>query len=495
MASGSDPDAPAAEAGRVRLAFVQMLGARAVAIAATVVSFATLGRLLDPAAFGNFALAFAVFGVLNSVANFGLRQFLVRQPEPPDEITIATATGMQALAAGAGFAGCLALWATGGAGLMAPEAALALAILGAALLTVPVLTATEVALHRELAFRRPAIGAAGQAIADTAIAIALALAGFGAAAMATGFLAGQIVQSLVLVAGLRGRHLHRPRLDRREIPALLRFGGRLAGINNLPSLANLVAISALGGFAGTAAVGLYNRARVVRDLVERTLLQGVEPTVLPAMAAALRSGTPPGRLLATKYDLLATICWPAFLGIALLAEPLVIVLLGRDWLDAVAAVRVLAIGGAALPFVAMSVKFFTAVDALPAYLRIQAVSQALLAALCTLGALHSLEAFCLAISAAALVKAVQIVSWLRRHGISGGAEARRVLLRAAGITLVTSLGPALLALPGLAWSDAPPLVLLGLGIGWAAATWAGLLVLSDHALPDHLRQILRPGSP
>ena len=116
----------------VHLALVQMTGARLIGLAITVCGFAVLGRLLDPAAFGHFAIAFSVYNLFKILSNFGLRQYIIRAQDDVLPGAIAAATSLSLFIAAAG---CLICWATAlvfGGGLMPAPIAVALVPLGAA---------------------------------------------------------------------------------------------------------------------------------------------------------------------------------------------------------------------------------------------------------------------------------------------------------------------------------------------------------------------------
>ncbi len=336
-------------------------------------------------------------------------------------------------------------------------------------------------------FSLPARAAVFSTVAEVATAIALAAAGYGVLALALGTLASQLVLGFVLLAF--GRVVERPwpRFTLRGVAALGAFGSRLTTINVLPSVVDIVLVPTLGFFAGPVATGLFNRSQVISNLLDRTVLEGIDPVILPAVSGALRSGVPPGVVLATKLDYLTVICWPAFAMIVLFADPIVALLLGSQWGAAVPAVRILAIGGFALPLTKMSVKFFTAVDALDSYLRIQAAHQIIRLVLGIAGAMISLEAFCAGISAGLVIKALLILVSLHRR-LGGPVDAhRRALRRGLAITTMSVAAPAVV----LALADIGPVGLLAAAavsgfVGWLAALW-----LLDHPLLRDARTMSR----
>ena len=470
-----------------RAAMVQMLISRVVALFAMMVGFAVLGRILMPSDFGHFAIAAAAFQSFKSLANFGLRQYIIRSDGELDPDTLASASGFSlAIAA----IGCVAFvgarWVAGD--FIAPAVATALVPLGIALLASPAILSVEVQLQRAMAFRLPAYAAMAASMTEILVGILMALSGFGAVALALGLMASEIVSALVLY--LFGRVAHRPalRLRAREIPAYLRFGGNLTAINAVPSVVTLILVSSLGALAGAATTGLYNRSKTVLDLLDRIVFDGVGPVVLPLISQALRDGMAPQKVLAVKLDYLTVLCWPALALIGLLAKPMVLLMLGDQWLAAVPAVRILALSGLALPLTKMSVKFFIAIDALDAYLGIQISFQIVTLVLGVIGAALSLEAFCVAISIGLIFKAVAIGWWLQRRYPHGNGVWVAALGRGAAVTLATVAGPVPLLLAG----GLQGIALLSVAAVVAAICWLLALFALGHPLVGDLRQIFVP---
>ena len=362
----------------------------------------------------------------------------------------------------------------------------ALVPLGLALLAAPAILGTEVQLQRALAFRLPAAAAVLAALAEVGTAIALALAGFGSLALAIGILASEVVTaaSLLTLGGRVNRTM--PRFEVAGFRPYLGFGSRLSAINLLPNLVLLLLISALGALAGAAAVGLYNRAKTILDLLDRIILEAAGPVILPMMSAALRNGLSPHRVLVAKLDYMTALCWPALALIGLLSEPLVMVLLGPQWDAAVPALRILAVSGLALPFTKMSVKFFTAIDALDVYLRIQVAFQAVMLGLGIAAAAVSLEAFCAAVTAALIFKAAWIGGWLHLRFSSGEGRLMPALARGGALTAATVAMPGLLVAAGGLGATS----LLLAAVPAAGLSWLAALAATRHPLARDLQAVL-----
>ena len=106
-------------------------------------------------------------------------------------------------------------------------------------------------------------------------------------------------------------------------------------------LGDNVPLLIFGRTLGAGPLGLFQRAATVSSLPFTTLLAGIQPVVQPMMSERARVGRSlkDGFLTALSYS--ALLLWPACLVIALLAHPIVLVLLGSPWLEAVPLIQIL----------------------------------------------------------------------------------------------------------------------------------------------------------
>jgi O-antigen/teichoic acid export membrane protein len=91
------------------------------------------------------------------------------------------------------------------------------------------------------------------------------------------------------------------------------------------------------------AAGLYNRALLVCQLPDRVVLGGAIPVILPALAAEVRAGSDLGASYVRAVSFITAVQWPALVVLAILAHPVVLVLLGGQWLSVVPLVQVVAL--------------------------------------------------------------------------------------------------------------------------------------------------------
>ncbi|BCX68693.1 oligosaccharide flippase family protein [Pseudomonas izuensis] len=172
------------------------------------------------------------------------------------------------------------------------------------------------------------------------VGIAVALWGGGAWAVIAQALVMEFVSIVVLMVG-----------DRRRIPWVidgpflreLLAAGLPVAINTLSSQTLQRGVNVvLGITAGTHAVGMFNLALRIIDLPRTAFYNGLMSYALPAFAR--RSAEPP-RLIVFISDSTAVsgfLLTPVFIGIAVTAADIILLIFGAKWADAIPLLQVLA---------------------------------------------------------------------------------------------------------------------------------------------------------
>jgi PST family polysaccharide transporter len=198
-----------------------------------------------------------------------------------------------------------------------------------------------VRMQRDLQFDRVFIPDAGRSLLKGAVSVALAVAGMGAWSLILGQLAG-VVAAVVLSWVM---FPWRPRLtiDGPLAKKLISYGLPLFGVSVMWVLAVNLDYVIIGRRLGSEALGIYTLAYRLPELLVVSLMIGVSRVVFPAFSTlqGSRDGLRRGFLMATHYMVLVT--FPLSLGLAIVADPIVRVTLGSEWLDAIPVLRVLAI--------------------------------------------------------------------------------------------------------------------------------------------------------
>ncbi|MEP9379960.1 oligosaccharide flippase family protein [Aquabacter sp. CN5-332] len=474
----------------VRRAFLFSVSERYVVMGANFLMVAIVARVLTPEEFGFAVVGAAILAVVESFRDFGALSFIVQRKELEAQEARTAATIMLATT----LLIAAIVWVAAAPladfyerdGLRPYLQVIALTLL-AGPLTGPLIAL----LQRDMHFGSIAIINVATALTTAAGTLAMALLGASYMSFAWGGAAGAAVGAVLAMALRRDFWIFRPSL--RDWRTTLSFGSYWTATGLLNKIYDYVPSLVLGRSLGFEAMGLYSRAAMVSQLPDKCLLAGLLPIALPAMAAEAREG----RSLKTAYLLSLTYItvmqWPALLLLAFLAHPVVLILLGDQWLGIVPLVQIMSL--ALLPS-------FLTMLAYPLLVAAGGVRDAFLATLvavplCTLvagaAALYGLEAAALSMFATAPIQTIIWLHVIRRRVPCQWREIAGALAGSIVVCASSAVVPAVvLALNGFSFELSIPAAIVS-AIG-AVAGWALALVRTRHPFRseiDHMGKSAR----
>lgn len=337
MAESRDPhtSAPPLAADQLKHAARRGISAAALAQAASqLVSLAVLAslyRLVDPIDFGLLGMALPWVMLLRVLATLGLNIAAVQQRELAHEelsalFWVGLAGGAATTLLTVATAPLLA-WFFAQRELTAVTAALAATALAAALGM-----QHQALLERHLRMTSLVwVRLAAQAVAGVT-AVALAWAGRGIWA-----LVAQQYAELVVLAGVSWWiEPWRPGWPRRggDVRRLLKFGGYYTAASLLHFLGQHVDKVLVGRLYGPQWLGLYSQAFTVMMKPIYVLTGPLTGIMLPTLARAQHDAAAYRTLLLSFYRLVAIVCLPVGVGLALVARETMAVLGGENWIAA-----------------------------------------------------------------------------------------------------------------------------------------------------------------
>lgn len=131
---------------------------------------------------------------------------------------------------------------------------------------------------------------------------------------------------------------------------LFHFGKYVFGTNFSSMLFNRMDVMMLGAFINPIAVSLYNVASRVNNYMEvpmNSLAQVIYPRIAEKQAESLAEV---GKLYEKSIALLLLVTIPASIFVFIFAEPIVIILAGREYLEATLVLKILVIAGLIKPW-------------------------------------------------------------------------------------------------------------------------------------------------
>lgn len=449
----------------------------AASVLAQIGLMACLSRLLTPADFGLMAMALIGLRFLDYFAQMGLGPALVQRPELSGQ-DIRLGLGLSLLVSGVCVGLTWLLAPLAARFFLRPDLAGILDVLALNFLLQGLSTVALALLRRGLQFRALAlIDLAAYVIGYGAVGLALAWAGAGVWALVGATLA-QSGLSLVLACSV-ARHDWRPSL-RGDVRGLLGYGAPHSLVSFVEFLSFNVDTTLIGRLLGDAPLGTYSRARLLTNLPTEKVAGILGRVLFPlfSSAQAQREQVGQGFLLGVLGIGLAGAALS--LGMAAAAGPLVAVMLGPQWQDAVPLVGALAL---CVPFLYMCHVAGVVCDAL-ALLRpkllLQGTALVLLMGAVWLALPRGMTAVVWAVLAVEALRWLAFLVLLVPVLQLRWREVARVHLAVAGMGGLVWVG----VRTALAWQDGTPGA--GLAIAVLAGALSGLLALGLA------RPLLRP---
>lgn len=297
-------------------------------------------RLLQTSDYGLMAMTMMVITLLSNLNEFGFGSALVRGETLDRRVCGAVFGAMLTVAAVLN----LALWLSAAplaaffndarlAELLRPAG---LIFLISALSTVP-----ESVLRREMDFKAIAYADIASVITTSLTALGLAYAGHGVWALLLGNLAGALVRTLLL--HVRSHTRVWPNADFQQLRGLLSYGSNLTASRFTWWFMSQVDVLIGAKLLSTAALGLYSVALTLASLPLQKSMQVVNQVAFSAIAKLKNSGQPLQPELLKGLRGLNLLALPSCALLALLAEPLVLLLIGKQWADAAPALQLIAL--------------------------------------------------------------------------------------------------------------------------------------------------------
>lgn len=324
----------------IQRALLLSTGDRYFALVANFVTVAIVSRILSPSEIGVSVIGMAIVGIVMSVREFASGSFLIQRGElSPEEIrgaftvmlilTIAVSTAL-ALAAPH-------LASAYGEEKLVPY----LRVISASLFLELISMQVSTLLRRDMGFGKVVtINIAGTATSAVAT-ITLALLGFSYMSFAWAWLASASVMGLLALSFCPHFWMFKPSF--RHWRDMIAFGGYNGATVVLLRTYEALPYLLLGRMISPDAAGLLSRSAMICQLPDKLILGGAMPVILPAFATEARQGRSLKGPYLKALELVTALQWPALITIALLAYPVVDILLGHQWLAVVPLVQIMAI--------------------------------------------------------------------------------------------------------------------------------------------------------
>ena len=308
-----------------------------------LVVFVFLGRVLSPRDFGLAAAANTVILLLRVVVDAGFSRLLVQKSEITDaEVDTAFWT---ALGIGLAFAAITAAAAPGFALLFGePRLTDIIRALSCVYILVGLDSTPSALLEREMRFSAQAIRRLIAACASAVVALAMAELGFGVWAL----VGQQIVLEATTVLVLWRLSDWRPHLRflRSSWVEMASFGGRFSVMRVLWYLGENADNFLVGIFLGPVALGYYVIAYRVLVVFNELFNTTISTVSLSTFSKLRHDEQSINNALYEATGALAAVGVPVYVGLAMVARPLLVAVFGAKWTPSVPVLEALTLAGA-----------------------------------------------------------------------------------------------------------------------------------------------------
>jgi O-antigen/teichoic acid export membrane protein len=333
-------------------------------------------------------------------------------------------------------------------------------------------------LEREGRFKEISLSITMMNAVSAAATIILAMLGFRYMSLAYANVLSAICLSLMFI--MLGREHFSCRLGFGEWRRVASFGFQMIAVTSITTLSQRLSDMMMGRIISLAALGLYNRASGLNNMIWGNVHSLASRVVLVDFARLYREGLPLRERYMTTVAMTTATLWPAFAGLAIVAKPFIIFVYGERWVSAAVLLTYLAIGSIIGVAITMAWEVCTVTGSLALQTRIEAIRAAVSLAIFMAACFISLEA---AAASRILDGAIAFALYrphLDRLTGTGLRDLGGIYLQSMLLTLASILPAALLVLATAGGVPSLPPLMIAIALG--VLFWAGLLVWMRHPL-------------
>ena len=478
QASRSAPAEAAAAPALVRQSLLLSFAERYTGIILQFVATTILARLLTPADYGVYTIAFVVVNLAQMVRDFGTIGYLY-QERNLTETAIRTAFGVS-LMIGIGLGAATAL-SSGAIGQFYDSEGVhrVLLVLSVNFLLIPFGSTTVALLRREMNFSALFVIQVAGTSANFLVAIGYALVYGGYMSLAWGSLAASAATCVASAVFQPRQFVMLPSLkDWRRITSF----GVIATIGTLlGELGTRSPELLIGHFIGLPAVGLFSRADGLILMFNRLVTSGVAPVAVSAFAQQHRSGTSLQENFRHATAMITGIAWPFFVVLGLLASPITHILFGGQWDAVIPIARLLCVAACIAAISYLTFYALQAMGEVKSILLVQLIVQPLKIGALVVASRGNLMTVAATLILTELIAMVAQYTRARRLLGTSLADMAQATLRSMGVTAFAAAVPILVVL-FMQMDDTHIWLPFAVGALGAIAGWVLGVRLFRHAL-------------
>lgn len=370
---------------------------------AAFVSTIILARLLTPQEIGIYSVGAAVVLVVQLLRDFGVTQYVI-QHQDLSEADLRSAMTV-ALLIGWGL----------GCGLFFSASAIAeiyqqpgieklMQVLSISFFLVPFNSVTIALFRRDFQFDKVLKVNLASTVSHTLVVIFLAWYGLSYMSMAWASVAG-VVAGVGVASILNNRKLSfRPNFS--GMSRVAKFGGWMSASTITKQMGVAAPELIIGKALSMEEVGFFSRAIGTVKLFHYAVTAAIAPLALPLFSGAVREGADIKKIYLSMLEHVTALAWPFYGLLALMAYPIVTILYGTTWTEAVIPAQVLCLWAAVSSVTLYRSEVLTAVGKVQAATMVEMASLAAIVVLCVTAVNFGISAVAGALIIAVIIEVV-----------------------------------------------------------------------------------------
>ncbi|MFD1981399.1 oligosaccharide flippase family protein [Mesorhizobium newzealandense] len=324
----------------VKRALLMSVGERYVLLVTNFATAALVSRILTPKEIGVSVIGMAIMAIALSLREFSSSSFLIQRKELSRE-DIRGASTVTFILTGVVAAALVVASPFLASFYSEPNLAPYFRVISVCLFLDASFTLIIALLRREMSFGKVAAIDITGAVINSAATIVLALAGFSYMSFAWAWLMGSGLAAGLALALCPNFWMFRPSLANWR--GMISFGGYNGVMTILFRIFDALPLLLLGSFVSPNAAAVFSRTLWIGQIPDKLFIGGAMAVVLPAFSAEVRQGRDLKRPYLAALSLVTALHWPALLVLAVLAHPIVDIVLGHQWTEAAPLVQIVAV--------------------------------------------------------------------------------------------------------------------------------------------------------
>ncbi|HEY8892400.1 MAG TPA: lipopolysaccharide biosynthesis protein [Clostridium sp.] len=231
-------------------------------------------------------------------------------------------------------------------------------------------------ISREMKFKKSFIVSLGGVFVSALVGVTMAYRGYGIWSLVFSQISGQVTSTIILWFTVRWR----PKLlfSFKKIKELFKFGSNLLISGLLDSLFNNLFPLIIGKLFGSTMLGYYNRGQSFPSLMVNNIDGTIVGVMFPALSKFQNDRVQVKKIVRRMLVTSSFLVIPMMVGLAVVARPLVLLLLTDKWLPCVPFLQFACITYALWPIFTANLQAITAVGRSDIFLRLEIFKKILL---------------------------------------------------------------------------------------------------------------------